>query len=117
MGVLRFRVALPAGLATAIGSLPQLNAFDASKFVREFLPSLPAAPSVSLTADASRLGRTTGPQVVDGDLDMLVAVKTFLESLRGRVEPVVLSLTGPVTLDLRLLSQGVDRERAASLAR
>ena len=44
MGVLPFRIALPAGLATAIGSLPQLNGFDASKLVREFLPSLPAAP-------------------------------------------------------------------------
>ncbi|MFN8053119.1 MAG: hypothetical protein U0Q22_16860 [Acidimicrobiales bacterium] len=119
MGVLPFRIALPAGLATAIGSLPQLNGFDASKLVREFLPSLPAAPSISLTPDAAHIDRRRGGhlRVAEGDMDMLLAVRAFLEDLRGRVEPVVLSLTGPVTIDLRLLADGVDRDRASRLAR
>jgi hypothetical protein len=111
MGVLPFRFTLPAGLATVVGSLPQLNALDASKLVRDLLPGLPAAPTIALTPDAD------GPGPADGDVDVLVGVQTFLEGLRGRVEPVVLSLTGPVTVELGLLNQGVDRSRASSLAR
>jgi hypothetical protein len=104
MGVLPFRIALPAGLATAIGALPQLNPFDGSRLVREFLPALPAGPTLLIT-DTSR------------DTELLAAIRSFLDDLRGRVEPIVLSLTGPVTVDLRLRENGVDRERAAVLAR
>lgn len=104
MGVLPFRVPLPAGLATAVGALPQLNVFDATRIVRELIPALPAGPS--LVIDAA------------DDVDpQLGAVRTFLEELRGRVDPVVLSLTGPVTVHLELLADGVARDRAAAVAR
>lgn len=106
MGVLPFRVPLPAGLATAVGALPQLSAFDATRIVRDLIPSLPAGPSftlIDLTGD-------------DPSIQMR-GVRTFLEELRGRVEPIVLSLTGPVTVDLALISDGVARDRAAAMAR
>lgn len=61
----------------------------------DLLPTLPAAPSVDLAADGAE-SPTTG-------IDELAV---FLDAVRGRVDPVVLSVTGPVTLDLRLLAEG-----------
>jgi len=109
MGV-PIRVTLPAGLATVIGALPQLNPFDSSKVVRELTPGLPSGPTVDLGRADRQLDRGV-------DVDVLAPVRSFLEDLRGRVEPVVLSLTGPVTIDLRLMQDGVERDRAATLAR
>src|SRR5215218_557296 len=87
---------MPVGLATVIGARPGV-ALDLS-------PRLPSAPPVVLDGDA------LAP--VDGD-GVLVA---FLRTLRGRTEPIVLSLTGPVTLDLDLRRRGFDVEDAARVA-
>lgn len=111
MGGSAFSIQLPAGLATVIGALPQLNALDATRFVRERLPRLPSAPSVPVVVGPGSVVH------VDSDFDVLAPLRTFLSDLRGRVEPVVLSLTGPVTIDLQLISEGVERSRAAQLAR
>ncbi|NLA35778.1 MAG: hypothetical protein GX868_08815, partial [Actinobacteria bacterium] len=120
MGVNPFRISLPAGLATVVGSLPQLNPFDASRMVAEFLPDLPAAPTVTLAPDVEALlahERRDGDGLSDAEVARLAPARAFLEGLRGRVEPVVMSLTGPVTIDLRIMQEGVGRERAAVLSR
>lgn len=124
MGVSPFRIALPAGLATVIGSLPQLNPFDASRMVAEFLPDLPAAPTITLDPDVDSLleanargGDRKPTPLSDSDAALLGPARAFLEGLRGRVEPVVMSLTGPVTIDLRMMQEGVEREQAAVLSR
>lgn len=117
MGV-PIRVTLPAGLATVIGALPQLNPFDASRVVRELLPGLPAGPTIDLRFTEGDVDAAAdGSSVASPDDDRLAAVRSFLGELRGRVEPVVLSLTGPVTIDLGLMQRGVERDRAASLSR
>lgn len=108
MGV-PLRITLPAGLATVIGALPQLNPFD-SAFMQSLTPGLPSGPTLDLDTQDQPVGGGV-------DLAVLAPVRSFLEGLRGRVEPVVLSLTGPVTIDLRLLQDGVDRDRAATMAR
>lgn len=108
MGV-PIRVSLPAGLATVIGALPQLNPFDA-KLARDLLPGLPSAPGIDLSdrcLDAVDAGALVGP-----DHDLLAPLRTFLSDLVGRVDPVVVSLTGPVTIDLGLLQRGINRKRA-----
>jgi hypothetical protein len=87
---------MPVGLATVIGARPGV-ALDLS-------PRLPSAPPVELDADV------LAP--IDGD-GVLVA---FLRAMRGRTEPIVLSLTGPVTLDLDLRRRGVGVEDAARTA-
>lgn len=103
---------MPAGLATVIGALPQLNPFESSRAVREFLPALPSGPTFSIDpADVDATSHATGTD------ERLAPVRSFLEDLRGRVEPVVLSLTGPVTLDLGLLQRGIDRDRAAAMSK
>lgn len=114
MGV-PIRISLPAGLATVIGALPQLTPFDASRVVREFLPGLPSGPTIDLSERG--LDAADGRPTVTLDDAALAPVRSFLADLRGRVEPVVLSLTGPVTIDLGLLQRGVDRERAAIASR
>lgn len=117
MGVGSFRIALPAGLATVIGSLPQLNPFDASRMVSEFVPNLPAAPTITLQPSSDDLLADRAGGFTDAEAALLAPARAFLEGLRGRVEPIVMSLTGPVTIDLRLMADGVDRDTAARLTR
>jgi len=112
MGAIPFRIALPAGLATTIGALPQLNAIEAARIMRHWLPGLPAGPTIDTSATASG-----GPtRSASGGADDLENVRSFLESLKGRLDPIVLSLTGPVTIDLRLMQGGMQRVPAASRA-
>ena len=111
VGGLPIRIHLPAGLATAIGSLPQLSAPDASRFVRDWLPRLPAAPTLPAFVDAAHMLDDS-----QADADAFDGLRDFLTSLRGRVGPVVLSLTGPVTIDLTLLQQGVEHSAAAAMS-
>ncbi len=90
----------PAGLATVIGALPFTRAVDASAFVLDTLPQLPSAPSITLDAqhrDAASL--TT---------DSRAGLTAFLTGLAGRVEPIVVTLTGPVTLALQVRERGGD---------
>ena len=114
MGV-PIRITLPAGLATVIGALPQLNPFDASRVVRELLPGLPSGPTIDLRDRGLAAGEAGAVHTIDESL--LAPVRAFLGELRGRVEPVVLSLTGPVTIDLGLIQSGLDHERAAAASR
>lgn len=117
MGVGPLQMSLPAGLATVIGALPQLSARDAAAMVTQFVPDLPAAPTVVLEAEAAELLAGTAGYVSDRDAESLAGARAFLESLRGRVDPVVMSLTGPVTVGLRLLGAGVSGDEASRLAR
>ncbi len=117
MGGLPIRIPLPAGLATAIGSLPQLSAGDAARFVRDWLPRLPAAPTLTAFADSVDLDGPHTQAEDDADADSFDGVREFLTSLKGRVGPVVLSTTGPVTIDMSLLERGFDHQKAAALAR
>ena len=87
---------MPVGLATVIGARPGV--------ARDLSPRLPSAPPVELAADA------LAP--VDGD----GALVAFLRTLRGRTEPIVVSLTGPVTLDLDLRRRGIEVEESARTA-
>jgi hypothetical protein len=87
---------MPVGLATVIGERPGV--------ARDLSPRLPSAPPVVLSADA------LAP--VDGD----GALVAFLRTIRGRTEPVVVSITGPVTLDLDLRRHGLDAVDAARTA-
>ncbi len=107
MGASQSRIQLPAGLATAVGALPQFSASVASRLISDLMPWLPSGPTVNLEAEA---------HVDGGDPAALDALSEFLHDLRGRVEPIVLSLVGPVTIDLRLRSDGVDHQHAASEA-
>ena len=118
MGALPFRIQLPAGLATTIGALPQLRPFEAAKVMTELLPRLPAGPTVTISLDGEDpyLEIDLRDDRGDGAVDPFGPVREFLESLRGRVEPVVLSLTGPVTIDLGLLERGFDHAEAAAIA-
>ena len=101
MGVLQVQFDLPAGLATVIGSLP----LPLRGAAQDLLPRLPSAPSLVLESDS---GPADGTEL-GGDLDIEVPAvgeppgfASFLSGLRGGREPVVLSLTGPVTLELDL---------------
>ena len=116
MGVGPLQMSLPAGLATVIGALPQLSARDAAAMVTQFVPDLPAAPTVVLEAEAAELLAGTAGYVSARDAESLAGARAFLESLRGRVDPVVMSLTGPVTVGLRLLGAGVSGDEASRLA-
>src|SRR4051794_29358562 len=120
MGGLPIRVPLPAGLATAVGSLPQLSAREASQFVRDWLPRLPSAPTFDGVVDAGDHadGGSIDHEAADeaAEAAALDGLREFLTSLEGRVEPVVLSTTGPVTTDLSLLERGFDHEHAATMA-
>ena len=97
------RIPLPAGLATALGALPPLAPLDVSKLLAGTVPHLPAAPTVVISGQSIDAGRFE-PAI------------EFLECLRGRVEPFVMSVTGPVTVELELLAQGFDPAAAAEAA-
>ena len=92
------RIELPAGVATVIGALP-FTATDVSTFMLEELPQLPGAPAVEL--DSTHLG------VASVEAEVRAGLIALLSELRGRTEPIVMSLTGPVTVALDL---GLDDE-------
>jgi len=94
----RVRFELPAGLATVLGTLPSL--------VAERIPKLPGA---ELIVDLAGVGGEDEDEAFE-------PIRSFLQSLRGRLEPIVLSLDGPVTVDLALLERGVDPAEALAAA-
>ncbi|HKY16421.1 MAG TPA: hypothetical protein VJM33_15955 [Microthrixaceae bacterium] len=99
---------LPIGVASAIGAMPFARAVDAVDFVVEQLPQLPSAPPLDLDANCH--------EVDDLDADTLAGIDAFVTRLQGRSEPVVASLTGPITLDLRLREAGYAPGAAAEIA-
>jgi hypothetical protein len=94
-------------VATVIGALP-FTATDASTFMLEELPQLPSAPAVEL--DATHLG------VSSVSAEVRAGLVALLSGLRGRTEPIVMSLTGPVTVALDLRRTGTDEVTAADRA-
>ena len=115
MGVLPVRLQplrfeLPAGLATVFGALPSL--------VADRIPKLPGAELI-IGLDLDRdLGGALDDADTSDDADdpAFEPIRSFLASIRGRIEPIVLSLNGPVTVDLALLDAGVDRADALAAA-
>jgi hypothetical protein len=90
----RFGLDMPVGLATVIGARPKVGSDVPSR--------LPSAPPVEL--DAEHLDADAG------------ALASLLRPLRGQTERIVLSLTGPVTLDLDLRRHGATVDEAARTA-
>jgi hypothetical protein len=136
-------VLFPAGLSTAIGSLPHDDPTEAALCALSWHPRLPAAPSLprrsateGMVAQAAWgipgvLVLDDGSLLVDeGAIDPdaplvdsgvggepYVGMRTFLEAITGRVAPFKLQLTGPVTLGLALHAVGVEASRAFAVAR
>lgn len=107
VGAHPIRFSLPAGLATAVGALPQVAAAEWARFVGELMPTLPAAHAIRL-----------GPEPTDGgaESELFAPVAEFLETMTSRVEPVVLSVTGPLSLALVLAEAGIaDAAQVASM--
>src|ERR1700710_1487211 len=107
MGGLPLRIELPAGLAAVIGALPVS--------VRARLPELPSAPPVVLGA-SDAVGDLVGSPPVEEMSAVALGVIPFLSRLRGRLDPVLRSVTGPVTLDLELRRGGSSDAEAGQLA-
>jgi hypothetical protein len=135
-------VSLPAGLATAIGSLPHYDPGEAVDFVLRHTPGLPAAPT--LPARSPREGMVaqaaTGVRGImvfdDGSLDIdhdrldlvhplesngfdgpaFAGLRAFLSAVVDRTDPIKLQLTGPLTFGVALHAAGVDPERAFIVA-
>jgi hypothetical protein len=107
MGGLPFRLDVPAGLATVLGSLPLMSVTETTRFMREVMPDLVSAPMVGVA------GR--GSDAVESE--SFEAFRSFVSSMSGRVEPIVVNLTGPVTVLLDLRRSGVDRGDAPRRAR
>lgn len=130
------------GTPTAVGSLPFSDADEAVAFVLEALPELPAAPTLprrdpreGMIAQAAWgiAGVTVRPDgtiAVDpaaldpeaplGDPDLAGApfatLRTFLAAIGGRTEPVKVQVTGPATLAVALVREGVDPAVACAVA-
>ena len=89
-------------MSTVIGDRPSGAA--------EALPKLPSAPPIVL--DAAHLDAAS----LDHPRGLESGVVPFLRRLRGRRDPVVLSMTGPVTVDVDLRRRGLGVDEAARLA-
>lgn len=132
---------LRAGGVTSIGSLPHRDADDASSFVLQHSPVLPAAPQLphrsaleGMVAQAARgivgvvVDRDGGLHVVPDRLDPEAAVTpmfdgaghggllAFLSHAAGRTDPVKVQQTGPITLGCALANAGVDPSIAFTIA-
>lgn len=106
MGERRFLVDLPAGLATVIGALPAVGLVQMTRLVADTFPKLPSAPAIRIDPHV--------PLDVSESADL--GVETFLQELIGRVDPIALTITGPITLMLQLVGLGLDRAEAQQLA-
>jgi methionine synthase II (cobalamin-independent) len=136
-------VLFPAGVSTAIGSLPHDEPGEAARFALHSHPRLPAAPSlprrsategmigqaawgipgVTVLCDGSLLvdDAAVDPEAPSTDPGIggepFVALRAFLDSVTGRLQPFKMQLTGPVTLGLALHAVGVEPGHAFSMAR
>jgi len=132
---------LPAGVVTAVGSLPHVDAVAAAHLVLELLPELPAIPSLprrspaegmiaqaavgirgvhvdddgDLVVDVDRLD-PAHPVATDLDHDAFGGFRAFLDVAHGRRDPVKWQLTGPVTLGTALVQAGAPAEVAYAVA-
>ncbi len=130
--------ALRPGLATACGSLPHVDAAEATGLLLDTVPALPAAPALPNRHPAegmlgqAALGMAGVTVRADGGLDVepdevgdlddgdalpreaFGSTIDFLDDLAGRrwTGPVKLQCTGPVTLGTALVAAGVAPRRA-----
>lgn len=109
-----FRLDVPVGLATVMGSLPLLPVAETSRMMRDLLPDLIAAPRVSVPAGAAGSGEAS--ESIESS-ESLEAFRSFVGELSGRVEPIVVTLTGPVTVLLEMRRAGKSWDEAARAAR
>ena len=135
-------VGFAPGVDTSIGSLPHTDPVAAAQFVLQRQRRLPAAPSLPQRSPlegmvAQAAWGIAGVSVLpDGSLDLdlsgldpeapiadpelagepFVGLRTFLDAVADRTEPIKLQLTGPVTLGLALHAAGADVDRAFSVA-
>jgi methionine synthase II (cobalamin-independent) len=135
-------VALPAGLATSIGSLPHCDPGEAVDFVLRHTPGLPAAPSLPAYSKRERMiaqaavgvsGITIeddGSLVVDEsaiDVDRplsdasfsaeaFTGLRAFLTAVSGRADTIKVQMTGPVTFGIALDAAGLPTRQAFALA-
>ncbi len=133
---------LSPGLDTSIGSLPHRDPAAAVDFVLARQRRLPAAPSLPQRSPLESMVAQAAwgvPGVVvaeDGSLDLHLdrldptaglvdphlegepfrTIRVFLDTVRGRTDPIKLQLTGPVTLGLALHAAGADAGRAFAVA-
>lgn len=135
------QVALPAGVATGVGSLPLLDPARAAEYALTHWPELPPVPSlprrsphegmlaqtlvgvrgVGVAEDGALLvdPRRIDPRakiVPDLDHEAFASLRAFLVAAKGRQGPVKWQLTGPVTLGLALVHAGVEPYRAFDVA-
>jgi hypothetical protein len=132
---------VPAGAATAVGSLPHRDADEAARFSLTRLPDLPVLPTLprrsasegmiaqaivgiqgvsmgpygSLAIDARRVD-PEAPVTTNLDLDAFVGFSAFLRAAEGRTAPIKWQFTGPVTLALALMRAGLSPELALPVA-
>lgn len=132
-------VELASGAASAIGSLPHTDPRAAAELACRAHPLLPAAPELPhhdprdlmiARAAAGIRGVTVGDdgtlRVDPGALDPAAPVDTsapagagtlaFLDAVASRRAPIKLQLTGPVTLGLALVHEGVPGPLAFDVA-
>ncbi len=135
-------VGFSPGVFTSIGSLPHTDPVAAAEFVLASQRRLPAAPSLpqrspleGMVAQAA-WGIPGVSVLADGSLDLdlaqldpeapiadaelagepFVGLRTFLDAVSDRTEPMKLQLTGPVTLGLALHAAGADADVAFAVA-
>ncbi|HEX9969789.1 MAG TPA: hypothetical protein VGB03_06590 [Acidimicrobiales bacterium] len=136
----RSRPVLPTAAATAVGSLPHVDADAAAAASLQLLPDLPAAPQLprrhpdegmlaqavhgmagvraeggSLQVDLAAFDPES-PLDVSFDGEAWVGLRAFLSAARSRRGAVKLQLTGPVTLGVALLDAGVPADVAFEAA-
>jgi hypothetical protein len=135
-------VALPVGLATAIGSLPHYDPSEAVDFVLQTSSRLPAAPTLparsrregmiaqaahgvagivvnddgSLTIDDAALDPDAPLTDPGFSSDGFVGLRAFINAVADRRGPIKLSITGPVTFGIALHAAGVAPELAFRIA-
>lgn len=99
-GPVRFE--LPGGVGTVIGALPDMSPLDTARFVTERLPALPSTALDLGPRDVvgPEGGARPAPRRVTDDLRLAA----FVASVVGRDEPLVVAVTGPITLAHRLLA-------------
>jgi len=141
--IVEYRVDLPLGAPTSVGSLPHLDRAAAIAFVLDRTPELPAAPTlpaleplemmipqgawgiagVDLAADGTL--SIADPDVVHtraplGDRDLqgrpFTTWRQFLDAVAGRTGPIKLQITGPLTLALMLIQAGLGSDKAFAVA-
>ena len=137
------RVVLRLGAPTSVGSLPHTDREAAVRFVLDRTPELPAVPTVPALEPLERMipqaawgipgvvllddGTLTVPNPARldpdaplDDRDLLGSPygtwRLFLDRVVGRVDPIKLQITGPITFGLTLVDAGVPAARAFAVA-